>query len=111
LSDPVLVRRRFVLVHNAGRLTVEHGFECADPHVVEVPFHFAVGVNVEMIDQDGVALTASGKRFELRWRGAGWAGALEAARISPSYGVALPAQKLVLRSTGRPGALTVELSR
>jgi hypothetical protein len=78
---------------------------------VEVPFHIAVGVQGALTARDSVALTTSGKAFELRWRGTGWTVSLEHARISPSYGVAEPTQKLVLRSTGRPGPLTVELSR
>jgi hypothetical protein len=111
LEDPVIVHRRFLLDHRADRLTIEHEFECAGAHEVAVPFHFAIGAEASLVGANGVRLIRGPEQFALAWEGQGWRATIEQARVSPSYGVAVPTQRLVLRSSGLPRALIVRLSR
>lgn len=111
LSEPVIVARTFRLDHARNRLVVEHRFDGKGTHDVTIPFHFAIGVEAAMTGGNSVRLDKAGERFALGWAGEGWWAEIEPARISPRYGVAVPTQRLVLRSSGIPGSLLATLSR
>lgn len=103
LAAPVRVRRRLSLEHASHRLTVEDQFlsPSSAPHAVEIPLLLAVGVEAR-IDRPGrVLLAAAGRTFSATWRDeADWTVEIEAARVSPSYGIAVPTRRLVWRRTG-----------
>ncbi|OQW43932.1 MAG: hypothetical protein A4S16_05465 [Proteobacteria bacterium SG_bin6] len=110
LEDPVSVWRRFELDHRHAVLTIEHRFDCQQPHSCTIPFHFAIGVEAELSD-GAVRLVRADQSFTLRWTGPGWRGRIMPARVSPSYGVAVPTMKLVLECDRDLQPLTVALSR
>jgi len=58
-----------------------------------------------------VLLTAGTRQFRVTWSSsAEWQVAIESARISPSYGVAMPSSRLVWRRTGPlPVTLIVDI--
>jgi len=112
LTAPVRVRRRFVLEHAAHRLVVEDQFisTSPEPHTVEIPLLLAIGVTVDTLEPGNIQLRASGKTFLVSWEDATqWNVEIETARISPSYGIAVPTQRLIWRRSGllRPLRLTL----
>lgn len=109
LASPVTVVRDIELHHARHELCVSDRFEGAGEHAVEIPLHFAFGVSVEMSDEN-VRLVSSRRVFELIWgQRSDWNVSLEAARISPSYGIAYPSLKLVWRRHGPLRALRVTI--
>ncbi len=109
LASPVRLRRTFALNHAQSRLTVRDEMTGEGTHRVEIPLHLAPGVSVSQ--EAGRWILASGaKRFDVRWTSAqDWAAAVEPARVSPSYGVVVPAEKFVWRRIGalRPLEVTI----
>jgi len=110
LADPVTVHRAFTLDHGRNALSIGHRFEGKAPHRVAVPFQFAPGVAAEILAPNQVLLTAGAKRFALSWSEEGWVPHLEQGRVSPSYGVAVPATRLVLAREGILAGLTVTIA-
>jgi uncharacterized heparinase superfamily protein len=104
LSTPVRVNRRMTLEHAAHRLTIVDRFLSASKieHTVEIPLLLAADVQVHAGETGKVRLTAGGKAFVVAWQNpSDWDFSIEPARVSPSYGVEEPAQRLIWRRTGR----------
>jgi len=95
----VQVRRTIRFVKALGSLEVVDWLSGSGCHEVLIPFHLAPGVTVE---QGGklIRLRSAGCVFEVTGQGADWTVAVEPCSISPSYGVALPSQRLVWNRTG-----------
>lgn len=107
LESPVKVRRIFQLNHAIHQLIVTDKFTGGGDKLVETPLHFAPGVDVEL-GNGGARLTAGERRFMLTWSPAGaWKVTKERARVSPTYGVAMPCQRLVWRRSGSLAPLHV----
>lgn len=111
LASPVVVTRDIRLDHTRNELVIADELTGNGTHRVSIPLHLAAGVEAT-IDTRLCMLTANGKRFVLTWRGSpDWRLALEAGRISPSYGVAVHAAILVWRRNGPlPGRLAVTIT-
>jgi uncharacterized heparinase superfamily protein len=108
LESPMRPVRTIELNHREHALRIHDAFEGDGIYDVEIPLHLGPQVRVERSGASEVRLVAGGRRFRLGWTSAGWQVALEGARISPSYGVALNSRRLVWRGRTRPGAsLTV----
>jgi hypothetical protein len=105
LPDPVRPVRTLALDPEQHALLVHDTFEAAGPHTIEIPFHLPPGLTAEGPTEDAVRVGD----FVLRWSGA-WTCTVEEARVSPSYGVQLPAQKIVFRRSGPVAPLTVVLA-
>jgi uncharacterized heparinase superfamily protein len=103
--------RSIVLDHARHRLTITDDIEGDQSHPVTIPFHLAVGVEASSDGEAAMRLTAGARQFRLTWSSsAEWQVAIEPARISPSYGVAVPSTRLVWRVTGPlPVTLIVEI--
>ncbi len=93
LPTPVTVWRA-VRLEASGRLALLDRLLGVGRHRVSVPMHLAPGVKVTAVAPTRVTLAAAEVCFELNWVGAGWRCAVEVARISPSYGIALPSTRL-----------------
>lgn len=109
LASPVRLRRTFILDHAKGRLTVRDEMTGKSTHRVEIPLHLAPGVVVSR-EAERWILASDTKRFEIRWTSPeDWTAAIEPARVSPSYGVVVPAKKLIWRRSGalRPLEVTI----
>jgi heparinase II/III-like protein len=66
-------------------------------HAVAIPWHLAPGVGVRKVE-GGLRLESAGRVFEVRHEAdAHWTVDIEPCLVSPSYGVALPSQRLVWR--------------
>lgn len=106
LPDPVRPVRTIELDPERHALHVHDVFEAHAPHTIEIPYHVAPGLAVGA--STGGAVTIGD--FVLRWHGP-WECSVEPAWVSPSYGVKLPAQKVVFRRTGpvEPLSVTIEL--
>jgi hypothetical protein len=68
-------------------------------HVVSIPFHLAPGVSLGP-STDALNLCSAGREFEIIVEGDGWTGTVEPCLVSPSYGIALPSQRLLWTRTG-----------
>ncbi|GAB5429121.1 MAG: hypothetical protein Devi2KO_25800 [Devosia indica] len=113
LEAPVRVRRRLTLEHATHRLSIEDEFisSAAAPHTVDVPLLLAPDVTVDISVAGSIRLGAGGKVFVVTWSDpADWAVTVEEARVSPSYGVAVPSQRLVWRRSGALRPLRVTLA-
>lgn len=111
LEAPVRVRRRFALEHATHSLSIEDQFisSSAVPHAVEIPLLLAPGVAVSV--GASIRLEGQGKVFIVTWTDmADWTVAVEAARVSPSYGVAVPSKRIVWRRAGPLRPLSVTLA-
>jgi len=100
LREPVRVKRTFRLNHDCHALTITDEFLGEGEHTIETPLHLAIGARAVASD-DGALLTNDGQRFLMQLQaGSGWSLRIEPARVSPSYGVAIDTQKLVLSRRG-----------
>jgi uncharacterized heparinase superfamily protein len=101
LPKPVQPVRRIVLDHARHALFVEDIFEGGGEHHFEVPLHLAPLVQARIIEPGRVELCAGESTFTLGCASAdAWSIDIEAARVSPSYGVVVPTQRLVWRRVG-----------
>jgi hypothetical protein len=104
LDPPVTPVRTFVLDHARHALVVRDDFDGAGTHRWQVPLHLAPGVSAREIEKGLLSLSARGREFLLRWLPAGeWSLAVGPCRVSPSYGVAVPAVRLEWECEGGPG--------
>jgi uncharacterized heparinase superfamily protein len=105
--------RRISLNHAGHTLTVEDTVEGTGDHAIAVPLHLAPGVRARIVCPGTIALeTTTGPCFELQWAATGnWVVEAGDARISPSYGVIVPAARLLWRYAGPlPACLTMRLA-
>lgn len=109
LASPVTIWRTFELEHNLHRLTVSDEFTGAGPHAVEVPLHLAIGVDV-ILERDAAYLYADGHCFAVTWAPRqDWVVSLEDARVSQTYGIAIPTRRLIWRRNGPLANLRVHV--
>jgi uncharacterized heparinase superfamily protein len=110
LPNPVSLQRTVVLDHRAHKLTIKDDFFCTGAHHYQIPLHLAIGVRPELTPQRDVILYAGGERFLLTWQEkAQWQLSIIPARVSPSYGVAIPTHKLLWTRQGFPLPLNLNL--
>ena len=112
LDTPVRPIRRLMLRHHEHALTIEDVIEGTGSHTVTIPLHLAPGVEARSVTPGVVVLAAAGKEFALHWSSASaWTLEIVAARVSPSYGVVVPATRLLWRYAGAlPVSLTMSLA-
>jgi uncharacterized heparinase superfamily protein len=112
LDSPVRPTRRIVLDHGAHALTIEDVLDGNGEHKVSVPLHLAPGVKARIVSPGLVTLNAGGKEFELHWSSpSSWTVEIAAARVSPSYGIAIASTRLLWRYSGEvPVTLTMTLA-
>jgi uncharacterized heparinase superfamily protein len=110
LPDPVRVERSVELERHAHRLTIEDRFSGARPHLVEVPFHLAIGVEADEDQPGRWVLRSDGRAFVLRFDASAWRAAARESWISPSYGVRRRSTRIELSREGslRPLTVTIE---
>jgi uncharacterized heparinase superfamily protein len=112
LASSVAVVRTFELSHVAHTLSISDAFAGAGSHGIEVPMHLAPGVEVDVL-HDTAVLSVDGRQFVVTWASTtNWTFAVEAARVSPTYGVIVATRRLVWRRTGalKPLSVTVRPS-
>ena len=103
LAQAVTPVRTIELDHGRHALLVRDEFEGSGDHHIEIPLHLAPGVAATPLGTGLVDLRTAGRRFRLEWEPAdAWSMSIGGARVSPSYGVALPCERL---SWSRDGAL------
>jgi hypothetical protein len=95
----VNVEREIVLDKSSDTLTIADRITGRGQHDVTIPFHLASGVSCEEFGC-GVRLYSRGRAFDVTAAGSGWQLTIEPTTISPSYGVALPSQRLLWRRSG-----------
>ncbi len=112
LDPPVFLKRRITLDHVRHALGVSDEIQCSAGCQVVIPFHFAPRTEITICENAGELNHPDG-HFRIKWSGTGtWVAEKSASRVSPSYGVVLPATKLVFRSVDNKAAnisLTVEI--
>lgn len=101
LTDPVTPKRTIILDHQHHSLTIQDDILCHGSHEVSIPLHLAPDVTASILATDNAIILQVGQHgFTLRWEGASeWAAQIVPARISPSYGVAIPSQKLLWKAS------------
>lgn len=98
LHPPIFLRREIALDHVRHALVVSDEIRCSAGCQVTIPFHFSPGVEIT-IHRDGCALKHPNGLFLMNWTGSDvWVAEKVGCRVSPSYGVVVPATKLVFRS-------------
>ena len=108
LPIPVTPVRTITLVHESHALTIEDAFEGHGDHAVEIPLHLAPGVSVSRVHDGSAIIMKDGREFSVSWRSPhAWVMEVEAARVSPTYGVVVASERLVWRRTGALAPLTV----
>jgi len=113
LAEPVRPIRTIKLNHGISELTIEDYFEGQGNHKILIPFHFHPFVIPERQGVNKILLKTKKDVFQLCWESdASWDVALEATRISPSYGVVEKSTKLLFLYDGLMGIdLKVKLSK
>jgi hypothetical protein len=104
-SANIMPIRALALDHRRHGLALFDRFQTRGMNQVEleIPLHVAVGVDVEEDGRGGLIMVAGNGRFRLVWFGAGaWRLERTKARVSPTYGVALPIWRLGWRYRGTP---------
>ena len=98
LVPPLRPVRTIELDHVNHRLTIEDRFDGGEAHDITCPIHLAPDVRASL-HHLAATLQIDGRTFRLTWQGEGdWFPTLEVARVSPSYGVVRPSQKIVFRA-------------
>jgi hypothetical protein len=103
LADPVRVERALTLDTASHRLVVEDSFHGRGDHAVSVPFHLAVGVEL-----DGDHLVSGDRRFTFLVDG-DWDLGRREGWVSPSYGRKCRVMCLELTRTGPLAPLRVTI--
>lgn len=98
LAEPVGAQREIALSAHPTSLTVIDTIEGKGIHAVSVPLHFAPGVSLKEKGAGRCVAKRGDRSFAVEWEGADWTVEDEDTRVSPSYGVALPAKRLVWRT-------------
>jgi uncharacterized heparinase superfamily protein len=103
--------RRIQLDHASHSLRICDSFEGSGSHKVEIPLHFDPSVEVDIAALGLVRLQANDRVFFLEWTNpSSWKLAIEPCRVSPSYGVVVPSQKLVWTHVGTLTSMTIAIS-
>jgi uncharacterized heparinase superfamily protein len=101
LAEPVRPIRAIALDHARHVLSIADEICGKGTHTVTIPLQLAPGVAVHEESDTVLVLRAEGREFVLEWSGdASWRCEIGAGRVSPSYGVALPAARIVWRREG-----------
>jgi hypothetical protein len=101
LAAPVTVVRTLQLDRTSGALTIYDEIKGRDSHEILLPLHLAANVTAGDLTTSSVVLTSDTRKFVLEWNGDHhWTCGIEPARVSPSYGVACPSQRLVWKRKG-----------
>jgi hypothetical protein len=111
LLDPVTVVRTLQFDHASGSLTIYDEIQGRDNHEILLPLHLAANVTAGDLTTSSVVLTSDTRRFVVDWNGDDhWTCGIEPARVSPSYGVAYPTQRLVWKRKGPlPSSLRISI--
>jgi uncharacterized heparinase superfamily protein len=110
LTPPVVVVRTLILDKVRHALSWRDTLEPDEGQALRVPLQLDVGVRAA-IEASRVLLQSGEACFELRWSGPeGWNLTLERGVVSPQYGTAVEAPRLVwARAAGIRGGIGVEL--
>ncbi len=113
LKNSVRPIRTIKLNHDTSELTIEDFFEGDGSHSISIPFHFHPSVVPERQGDTHFLLKTDKSVFVFKWESkAMWTSVIEPAEVSPSYGVLVKSQRLVMKYEGPMGvALKVGLSR
>lgn len=110
LANPLQLKRTIILQHQTHSLTIKDEFIGSGTHRLTIPLHLAIGVKADIIHPGKILLQTSRKQFLLSWvSAADWNLELMAARISPSYGVVKPSEKLIWQRTGQAANLEISI--
>jgi len=112
LSRAIVPVRTIELDHEQHTLRIADEIEGDGSHEVTVPLHLAAGVIVRSVDDGVVVLTVGDAEFVLTWSSAQtWQLDIDAARLSPRYGVVEPCARLAWSYSGPlPAALEMTLA-
>lgn len=111
-ANPVTPRRAWLLDKNTHTLLVADRLMGQGEHDVEVPLHLHPGVHIESISDGQAILLNGGRRFRIDWCSSScFELKSEPARVSHSYGRALPSMRLVWRArVSLPATLSMIIS-
>jgi uncharacterized heparinase superfamily protein len=99
---PISPIRTIWLDHQRHALEVTDHIQGTGHHVVSIPLHLASGVEARIDGPGRILLTAGAKRFLIEWSSARpWEVQIGPGRIAPSYGVIVPAVRLLWRYEGQ----------
>ena len=105
LDDPVTCSRSFQVCPNESRLTITDEFECDSHHQVELIFHFAADISVQLGENSVALRTAKGLEYALNWSSG--TASIESDWVSSIYGAKLSASTLHVREQ-IPGACQIQ---
>jgi len=112
LAGEVVPVRTIHLDHFAHSLRILDRCEGEGDHRVEIPLHLDPGVTPELVCPGLVRLHSDTKKFDLEWSAPScWELTIASARVSSSYGIAIPTSKLLWRREGPLRPLEVLIAR
>lgn len=101
LAQPVTPVRKFALDKRLHAVAIQDCFEGNGTHEIEIPIHLAPGVTVEGTSSDALYLVGGGRKFRVLVESVEeWKFELTAGRVSESYGVTVPVQRLAWSRKG-----------
>ena len=112
LIQPVEPVRTIQLLHKKHSLIIHDEFKGRGKHQVEIPLHLSLGTHAKITETPQLlTLTHQEKTFYLWWTGSEdgspWKFEIRNARLSPSFGVVFPTQRLTWVTKGEKAPLTV----
>lgn len=106
LSDSIKPVRSIALGHDDHILFIHDNFIGSGEHQIEIPYHLHPSVSVIENDDKSLLLIGNGRFFQFYWSDKDdWDLKVEDSRVSPSYGIVIPAKRIVFRRCGQPRPL------
>ena len=95
-------RRRLELRRDGMAVCIRDTFEGSGSHRIRIPLQLAPGWNLlELTARTAQCQHRSGRRLSISWAGSqAWQLTEEQGRVAPSYGVVVPAPRLVCSARG-----------
>ncbi|MDC6452823.1 alginate lyase family protein [Alphaproteobacteria bacterium] len=110
LLSPVTVKRRFTINHRSHELDICTFFDGLGNHLIKVPIHLALGVEIISLSNERIILKSNGKRFYIEWTlTKDWNLSERPTYISPSYGVLQKGLKIVWERSGELCPLMIKI--
>jgi hypothetical protein len=111
LDPPIFPVRKFVMIRDEGKFTVEDSFECrSSSYDVNIPLQLAPGISLGKVVGQRIELIGQNRKFYIEWSSAGfWEMEVSTGWVSMSYANRVEAPRLHWISPQSKEALVIEI--